>query len=433
MTTLPATPTSVAARLLGIAPSICASVLCAPAFALSLLPSLLPRPAIMQGVLSGLLVAVALGVANLLERLERRLVPASSALALRWSMLSVATGLATAALLVGDVWLRQGRGAVGISPPDRLYWPLALAAAALTCALLAAAGRGLRWLLRRSTTRRAVGGVVACALLPLVAGATGGGSWLTSLPYPGVNEPTLSLPSRFGAVRVYVGIDEADSPRERAALAVRRIERRGAFDRAAVVVTFPTGTGWVNMRAVNGFERDLHGDLATVAVQGGTAPSWVELLVNRSAQERSAQALFDAVAQRLAALPQERRPTLHLYGESLGALLGRSVLTRGHAAEQVCSVVWAGVPGGAATQEPGDLTGRPVRERVLGNPDDPVSFWSPSTAVHRPHTWPDRVPWAPGLSYVTTTLDLVGALGTTPGHGHVYGREQPWRLDRSCG
>jgi hypothetical protein len=53
--------------------------------------------------------------------------------------------------------------------------------------------------------------------------------------------------------------------------------------------------------------------------------------------------------------------------------------------------------------------------------------------VHRPHTWPDRVPWAPGLSYVTTTLDLVGALGTTPGHGHVYGREQPWRLDRSCG
>lgn len=433
MTTLPAAPASVAARLLGVAPSVSASVLCTPAFALSLLPSLLPRPAIVQGVLSGLLIAVALGVAALLARLERRLVPTSSALALRWSVLSVATGLGMAALLVGDVWLRQSRSAVGLSRPGDLYWPLALAAAALTCALLVAVGRGLRWLLRRATTRRVIGGVVVCALLPLVAGATSGGSWLTALPYPGVNEPTLSLPSRFGAVRVYVGIDDAATPRERAALAVRRMERRGAFGRAAVVVTFPTGTGWVNMRAVNGFERGVDGDVATVAVQGGTAPSWVELLVNRSAQERSAQAVFDAVTRRLAVVPEERRPTLHLYGESLGALLGQSVLTRSHAAEQVCSVIWAGVPGGAATEAPADLTAGPVRERVLGNPDDPVSFWSPSTAVQRPHVWPDDTPWAPGLSYVTTTLDLVAALGTTPGHGHVYGHEQIWRLDRSCG
>ena len=313
-----------------------------------------------------------------------------------------------------------------------MYWPLALAAAALTCALLVAVGRGLRRLLRRATTRRVIGGVVACALLPLVAGATGGGSWLTALPYPGVNEPTLSLPSRFGAVRVYVGIDEATTPRERAALAVRRMERRGAFGREAVVVTFPTGTGWVNMRAINGFERDLDGDMATVAMQGGTAPSWVELLVNRSAQEQSAQALFDAVASRLAAVPEARRPTLHLYGESLGALLGQSVLARDHAAEQVCSAVWAGVPGGATTDAPHDMTAGPVRERVLGNPDDPVSFWSPSTAMQRPQAWPDDTPWVRGLSYATTTLDLVGALGTTPGHGHVYGREQPWRLNRSC-
>jgi uncharacterized membrane protein len=432
MTTLPAAPASMAARLLGAAPSISASVLCAPAFTLSLLPSLLPRPAIVQGVLSGLLIAAALGGASLLARRERRLVPASSALALRWSVLSVATGLGIAALLVGDLWLRQDRGAVGLAPSDELYWPLALAAAALTCALLVAVGRGLRWLLRRATTRRAVGGVVTCALLPLVAGATGGGSWLTALPYPGVNEPTLSLPSRLGAVRVYVGIDEAATPRERATLAVRRMERRGAFDREAVVVTFPTGTGWVNMHAVHGFERGLNGDVATVAVQGGTAPSWVELLVNRSAQEQSAQAVFDAVAHRLAAVPEARRPTLHVYGESLGALLGQSVLTRDRAVAQVCSAVWAGVPGGATTDAPGGLTAGPVRERVLDNPDDPVSFWSTSTALQRPQAWPDDTPWVPGLSYATTTLDLVAALGTTPGHGHVYGHEQPWRLDRSC-
>ena len=433
MTTASAAPASATSRLVGLAPSVGASLLSASAFGLSLLPSLLPRPALVQGILTGLLVAVALGLSGPLARLERRLVPASAVPDLRWSVLSLATGLAAAALLVGDVWLRHSRHAVGLTPPDELYWPLALTTAALACALLVALGRGLRRLLRLATTRRVVGAVVACALLPLVAGAAGGGSVLTALPYPGENEPTLSLPSRVGAVRVYVGIGEAATARERAAIAVRRMELRGAFDREAVVVTFPTGTGWVNMHAVNGFERGLNGDVATVAMQGGTAPSWVELLVNRSAQEQSAQALFEAVTRRLAAVPEQRRPTLHLYGESLGALLGQSVLAHDRAARQVCSVVWAGVPGGATTDQPRDLTAGPLRERVLGNPDDPVSFWGARTAVHRPQAWPDDTPWVPGLSYVTTTLDLVAALGTTPGHGHVYGGEQRWRLDRSCG
>jgi uncharacterized membrane protein len=433
MTTVSAAPVTAASRLVALAPSVSASLLCAPAFGLSLLPSLLPRPALVQGVLSGLLIAIALGLAAPLARLERRLVPPSSAPGLRWSVLSVATGLGTAALLVGDDWLRQSKRAVGLGPPDEQYWLLALVASALMCALLVALGRGLRRLLRAATTRRVVGGVIACALLPLVAGAAGGGSVLTALPYPGDNEATLSLPSRVGAVRVYVGIGEAATPRERAALAVRRMEHRGAFDREAVVVTFPTGTGWVNMHAVNGFERGLDGDMATVAMQGGTAPSWVELLVNRSAQEQSARALFEAVTRRLAAVPDGRRPTLHLYGESLGALLGQSVLAQDRAAVQVCSVVWAGVPGGAATAQPADLSVGPLRERLLGNADDPVSFWSLRTAVQRPQGWPDDTPWVPGLSYVTTSLDLVAALGTTPGHGHVYGGEQHWRLDRSCG
>ncbi|HWL98653.1 MAG TPA: alpha/beta-hydrolase N-terminal domain-containing protein, partial [Nocardioidaceae bacterium] len=75
MTTVSAAPASVASRLVARAPSVSASLLCTPAFGLSLLPSLLPRPALVQGVLSGLLIAIALGLSAPLARLERRLVP----------------------------------------------------------------------------------------------------------------------------------------------------------------------------------------------------------------------------------------------------------------------------------------------------------------------------------------------------------------------
>jgi uncharacterized membrane protein len=233
----------------------------------------------------------------------------------------------------------------------------------------------------------------------------------------------LSAISATGAVRVYVGVDEAGTPRRRAAIAVRRMQRRGAFDRSAVVLALPTGTGWVNPRAVRGFERTLGGDVATVAVQAGTAPSWLELPLNRPAHEASAQALLDAVSTRIDALPQHRRPGLHLYGESLGALVGQRVLTE-QPAPRVCSVLWAGVPGGSTVGMPG--------ERILHNADDPVVFWSPDTAVRRPEGWPRDRAWVPGLSYLTTSVDLLGSLGARAGHGHVYGAGQSWHLPRRC-
>jgi len=409
----------------GHAPSMCTSTLATLAFALSLLPSLLPRSALVQAVLSGLLVAAGTGLAQPWGRLERRLVPASVLPVMRWTVLCASLCVAVILLLAADGWLREGRDAVGVAPADGGYWPTALLGAAVIAVLLLAGGRAVRRLLRAMSVPRACGTLAMCAVLPFVIGAAGGGSRLAALPFPGENEATLSLPSRVGAVRVYVGIEEGRTPDQRAALAVRRMERLGGFDRAAVIVAFPTGTGWVNLRAVNSFEHAFAADVATVAMQGGTAPSWVELLVNRAAQEKSAKALFRAVSERLASIPPARRPELHLYGESLGALLGRSVLAEQHGAVRVCSALWAGVPGGA---EPGH-----AGERVLRNPDDPVAFWGLETAVARPDGWPQDTPWIPGLSYVTTSLDLMAALGTAPGHGHVYGNEQSWRLSRACG
>jgi len=425
MTAHPASLSPGMSRVTWHAPSMWTSTLVTMALGLSLLPSLLPRSAPVQAVLSGLLVAAGTGLAQPLGRLERRLVPVPVQPVTRWSVLCAALGVAVVVLVAADGRLRESRHAVGVAPVDAAYWPTAIVGGAVVAALVVALGRGVRRLLLRTSVPRACRTLAMCAALPLLIGAAGGGPRLAALPFPGENEPTLSLPSRLGAVRVYVGIDEGRTPGRRAALAVRRMERRGGFDRGAVVVAFPTGTGWVNMHAVNGFERAVGGDVATVAMQGGTAPSWVELLVNRAAQQESAQALFRAVSERLASMPPARRPDLHLYGESLGALLGRSVLARQHGAVRVCSAVWAGVPGGAEPGLPG--------EHILRNPDDPVAFWGLETAVARPAGWPEDTPWIPGLSYVTTSLDLVAALGTAPGHGHVYGTEQPWRLSRSCG
>jgi len=424
VTAVSAPVTSPASGAVG-APTMCTTCLGTLAFALSLLPSVLPRPAWAQAVLSGLLVTLGIGLARPLARLERRLLAARVRPPVRWAALSAALVLVAALVLIAGGPLQEARRSVGVAAAGPSYWPTALAGSVLVAGLLLAVGRvaGRWW--RRLTWPRATRALAVCALVPLTVGAAGGGPVLRALPLSGENEATLSRPSRAGAVRVYVGIEEGGTPRVRAALAVRRMERRGAFDRRAVLVAFPTGSGWVNIRAVNAFERGYDGDLATVAVQGGTGPSWLELLVNRPAQEASAQALFEAVSERLASIPPWRRPDLHLYGESLGALLGQSVLDDPRTAAGVCSMVWAGVPGGVALGLPG--------ERILRNPDDPVPLWGLGTVAERPEGWPADRPWVPGVSYLATTLDLVSALGVAPGHGHVYGEDEPWRLSRSCG
>src|SRR5262245_26030137 len=74
-------------------------------------------------------------------------------------------------------------------------------------------------------------------------------------------------------VRVYVGIRSAASMADRAALAVRELERAGGFDRAVLVVWIPTGTGWVVPEAATSLEQVYGGDTAIVAMQYSYLPS----------------------------------------------------------------------------------------------------------------------------------------------------------------
>src|SRR3546814_1393055 len=55
-------------------------------------------------------------------------------------------------------------------------------------------------------------------------------------------------------VRVFVGRAEASSIAERVELAIQELETLGAFERAALLVELPTGTGWIHEQLVQPME-----------------------------------------------------------------------------------------------------------------------------------------------------------------------------------
>jgi uncharacterized membrane protein len=220
------------------------------------------------------------------------------------------------------------------------------------------------------------------------------------------------------AVRVYVGLASAPDTRSRAALAVRELERTGGFDREHLVVAVPTGSGWVDGHALDGFEGAWGDDVAIVAQQYSDTPSWVTFLFDRDAAAETGRILVTAVREHLAALAPEQRPALHVYGQSLGAVGGSAAFA--DTVPGPCEALWAGPPAGAV---------HTAGATVLANTSDPVVWWQPSLLwsppdLSRAHRDAPVPPWLPVIGFLQTTVDLLTALESTPGHGHRYGREQ---------
>ena len=80
-------------------------------------------------------------------------------------------------------------------------------------------------------------------------------------------------------LRVYVGLNSAETADQRAALALAELIRVGAFDRSVLVIATPTGTGWVDPAGIAPLEILHRGDVASVSVQYSYLPSWLSLLV----------------------------------------------------------------------------------------------------------------------------------------------------------
>jgi uncharacterized membrane protein len=426
-------------------------------FCLSLTPSLLPRTTLLQGLLSGICMAIGYAIGVAAGALVHRFWTPPRAGRRAWTVLA-GTGLVPAAvfLYLGSGWQRELRALTGM---ERDWQPVLIGLLAIAAGgLLVLAGRAIRVAVGSAPRPAAsVAGVTALALLipglgpqlgqsiaaPLLlvadryfAGAEAPGIAQPTSPYvsggPGSLVPWETLGGKGrefvagatgDAIRIYVGRDTAPSLADRARLAVRELRRTGGFDRSVIAIVVVTGSGGVNPGVVAELERRHQRDTAVVTIQYSYLPSWISFLTDRSLVTQSARALIDAVH---AAMPSGDRPTLLVYGESLGAYgIERAYPSADQLLARVDAAVLAGPPHGPMWRANDRL-------RYLNNASDPVARWN-LDLLYQPPAWPDRAPgamrWLPVVSFWQVTVDMLAAIGVPAGHGHSYGPPlaDPWR------
>ena len=275
-------------------------------------------------------------------------------------------------------------------------------------------------------------------------------------------------------IRIYAGLDSADSLQGRTAVLLSELQRTRAFERKVLVIIPTTGTGWVDPVAARAIESMYNGDTALVAMQYSYLPSWISFLTDREKSLQAGKAMIDAVESRWRQWDPGRRPTLLLYGESLGSLSGQGafgylpdVAERGFS-----GVLWVGPPNASplwsaltARRDPGSPAvqprydnGRTVRfaqdsgpaeinavaapdwtgTRVLflQHASDPVVWWSPELVLEEPDWLQeppgfDRSPsmrWYPIVTFWQVSADMMGNVTSSEasptGHGHNYGDSQ---------
>src|SRR3954452_4554027 len=488
----------------------------------SLTPSLLPRGWGLQAIIAGITAAIGYGVGTTIawfvaELTTGRLSPGFRRRA--WQVLAVAGPLLVLVLLwLGAGWQRHIHELMGMKPPAG-FWSIGIPVLAVPVfALFVGVGRGVRALGRKfipllgrilpHRMARPLGVVVVTALVIFLLngvlfqglveamnsafsvkddGTEQGAVQPTASERSGSPEslvpwqdlglqgrnftgtgPTVEQLADFSGrravqpVRAYVGLASAEDVDDRAALAVRELQRAGGFDRSVLVVVTTTGTGWVDPAASDSLEYELNGDTAMVAMQYSYLPSWLSFLVDQVKARDAGRALFDAVYGAWSQLPPDRRPALYVFGESLGSFGGEAAFSGlADITNRTDGVLWAGPPnfnelwrGLVDDRDPGSPEWLPVldagrtvrfadqpadlgrppgpwdgpRVTYLQNASDPIVWWSPRLLLHRPD-WlrgtrgPDVSPsmfWMPFVTFWQVTADLVFAVGVPDGHGHVY-------------
>jgi uncharacterized membrane protein len=269
-------------------------------------------------------------------------------------------------------------------------------------------------------------------------------------------------PAAMEPIRVYVGRRAADEPEERAEIALEELIRAGGFERGALVIASPVGTGWMDPGAHDTLEFLLGGDVATVAVQYSYLTSVLALAVHPDYGVEQARALFEAVYRHWTALPRESRPRLYVTGLSQGAfnsqatlrlldLLGDPISGAMWAGSPFFSSFWSMVRDGRAQGSPawrpvygnGSLARTfnqatfpapeekapwgPIRIAFLNYGSDPIVAFDPDMAW-TPPAWlgapraADVAPelrWFPVITTFQLALDMAISLDVA-GFGHAY-------------
>ncbi|WP_306144259.1 alpha/beta-hydrolase family protein [Roseibium sp. MMSF_3412] len=500
-------------------------------FAASLTPSLIPRGPLVQGILGGIVIALG----YLLGRIVDLTWQAADLPRLRGKAALTANLVLAAATLLFILWTATSslkwqnelRVKMGLEPAQAQHLVTILVSATLTFivayligALVVALFRWIRSRFYRfMPARRAnVLGVVAVILILFVVTRDGildrvvtgldesyetaqqlfdaappppddprkSGSSASLIDWAAMGKPgrdfVQSGPDReaisaftgkpaLDPIRVYVGRANAETPEERAKLALEELKRLNAFDREVLIVTSPTGTGWMDPGSHDPLEYMHNGNIATVSAQYSYLQSPLALILETRTGLDQATALLEVVHDHWKTLPKDSRPKLYAHGLSLGAwssMYGTNLFRM--VGDPIDGAFWAGPPFPSdlwnyvqnarnpgtpwvlptindgslvryashyadASEAPADWGG--MRIVFLQYSSDPIVFYDPFSLWRAP-PWMNDPPapdasehltFIPVVTQFQLALDMALAFGAPPGHGHAYYAQdyiEPW-------
>lgn len=259
-------------------------------------------------------------------------------------------------------------------------------------------------------------------------------------------------------IRAVAGFETADTPEDRAEIALAELEALGAYGRSVIVVAAPTGVGYVSYSFAEALEYLTRGDCAIVVPQYALIPSALALHQTDAGVQMQTLVLR-GIRDRIAKLPPGRRPRLLQYGESLGAQVALDVAADGTSAFDALGLdgglylgtpfrtrLWARWHHDPDTVDPRGILGSvPRADQIPGLPrtvrhiqvihhDDPITKFSYDAVVRRPwwlgppETRPPGVPreieFRPVVTFVISLVDLKNGMDSKPGEfvrvGHDY-------------
>ncbi|MGB5656618.1 MAG: alpha/beta-hydrolase family protein [Acidimicrobiia bacterium] len=280
---------------------------------------------------------------------------------------------------------------------------------------------------------------------------------------PDLIESTLGEKAVAHPIRAFVGVNSDPLyPSGRSEMMLDELERLGAFDRKYLLLVSPTGTGWVDQTMIESVEILTRGDIATACIQYGRGPSFLEVQKVHLGRSQF-RGLLWGVRERLRGLPEDKRPKVLVFGESLGAWSSSDVVMHqgiaGFDHYGIDHALWFGLPGLAKWSKTGMRQGssdlvpagtveafdnfdeyedlsvedrRKLRAVIVDHDNDPIAQMSFRWAVKRP-PWldgeargrnvPEGMQWVSLITFVHVMVDAMNAMRTVPGQFKSFGHD----------